>query len=407
MKITTFIKQTYYRIVQFVLYAFSFFYRFEEPKVYRGLNHPQRVIEILRYHQLNKPLIVTDAGIVKLGLHQPLMDLLTAKKIPFSVFDQTEVNPTIQNIEDAFSLYQKDHCDVVIGLGGGSPLDCAKGVLVKLTHPKRSLTQLKGLLKVGRRKGWMIAIPTTAGTGSEATVALVVTNPFTQEKFAISDPHLIPNYALLDPALTVSLPPALTAYTGMDALTHAVEAYLNLFQTTTSKTMAIQALQRIDQSLLKAFKRGNDMKAREAMLDASYQAGVAFTRVYVGYVHCIAHTLGGFYHVNHGLANAVVLPYVLKAYGSAAHTKLAELADIVGVAKASKSSNDNALAFIHYLEKLNQQLGIPTTLKGIIQTQDIPTLARRALEEGNPLYPVPRVLDYEELYAIYLAIKED
>ena len=131
MKIITFIKHVFYRIVQFFLYTFSFFYRFEPPKVYRGLNHPQRVIEILRYHQLNKPLIVTDAGIVKLGLHQPLIDLLTAKNIPFSLFDQTEVNPTIQNIEDAFALYQQDHCDVIIGLGGGSPLDCAKGVLVK------------------------------------------------------------------------------------------------------------------------------------------------------------------------------------------------------------------------------------------------------------------------------------
>jgi len=407
MKITTFIKHFFYRVFQFFLYLFSFLYRFEEPKVYRGLNHPQRVIEILRYHQLNHPIIVTDAGIVQLGLHEPLIAILKAKQIAFSIFDQTSVNPTLQNIEDAFTLYQRDGCDSIIGFGGGSSIDCAKGVMVKLTHPKKNLKQLKGLLRVGKRQGFMIAIPTTAGTGSEATVALVVSNPETHEKYAISDPHLIPDYALLDPALTVSLPPSLTAYTGMDAFKHAVEAYLNLFQTSQSKPKALNAIRLIHQHLIKAYKKSHDMPARQGMLEASYQAGVVFTRVYVGYVHCIAHTLGGFYHVNHGLANAVILPHVLRAYGSSVHASLAELAYVVGVASALKTNQQNAIAFIQYIERLNEQLGIGKTFKGIIQDQDIPTLIHRALEEGNPLYPVPRVLEYEQLKKVYLVIKED
>ncbi len=407
MKITTFIKHSFYRVFQFFLYLFSFLYRFEEPKVYRGLNHPQRVIEILRYHQFSHPIIVTDAGIVKLGLHEPLIAILKAKQIAFSIFDQTSVNPTLQNIEDAFKLYQRDGCDSIIGFGGGSSLDCAKGVMVKLTHPKKNLKQLKGLLRVGKRQGFMIAIPTTAGTGSEATVALVVSNPESHEKYAISDPHLIPDYALLDPALTVSLPPSLTAYTGMDAFTHAVESYLNLFQTWQSKAKALNAIRLIHQHLIKAYKKSHDMPARQGMLEASYEAGVAFTRVYVGYVHCIAHALGGYYHVNHGLANAVILPHVLRAYGSSVDAKLAELAKVVGVASALKTNQQNAAAFIQYIERLNEQLGIGKTFKGIIQDQDIPALVHRALEEGNPLYPVPRVLEYEQLKKVYLVIKED
>lgn len=285
-------------------------------------------------------------------------------------------------------------------------MDCAKGVTALLARPKKQLSQLRGLLKVGRRTTLLIAIPTTAGTGSEATVAVVVTNPKTKEKYAISDPTLIPDYALLDPQLTVTLPPHLTAYTGLDALTHAIEAYINQGNTAKTKRYALEAIEKIHLFLPRAYQNGSDLRARKEMLHASYLAGVAFTRAYVGYVHCVAHTLGGFYETNHGLANAVVMPHVLKAYGPSAYRPLARIADVLALKPTKASFKEKALAVIDYLESLNQSLGIPRRLKGVIQESDIPLMASRAYDEGNPLYPVPRIFTKQEITRIYYAIKE-
>ena len=249
---------------------------------------------------------------------------------------------------------------------------------------------LAGLLKVRRAIPPFIAVPTTAGTGSETTIAAVVTGA-DHHKYAINDLCLIPRCAVLDPLLTVSLPPHTTAETGMDALTHAVEAYIGrLYPTRQTDAMAEEAVVAIFRTLEHACAHGDDVGARQALLTASYQAGVAFTRAGVGNVHAIAHTLGGLYGVDHGLANAVLLPVVLRDYGAAAHRRLARLAELVGLSGDSEA--DRANAFIDAIFAMNARLGIPTGFT-CIREADLPQMAAWAAKEANPTYPVPVIYD--------------
>ena len=208
-------------------------------------------------------------------------------------------------------------------------------------------------------------------------------------------PRLRPKYAVLDPALTLGLPPAVTAHTGLDALTHAVEAYISLGRTKKTDARALEAVRLIFDHLETAYADGADMEAREAMLYASYCAGVAFTRAYVGYAHGIAHALGGLYDLPHGLACAVALPHALAAYGKAAHPRLADLYDAAGLPESGQTAAEKASAFIHTLRILSTSLGIPASLR-CIREEDISEIAGRALKESNPLYPVPRIWRQEE-----------
>ena len=240
-------------------------------------------------------------------------------------------------------------------------------------------------------------MPTTAGTGSETTVAAVVTDPETHEKNAINDICLRPKFAVLDPELTVGLPPHITSTTGMDALTHAVEAYIGRSNTKQTREQAEKATKRIFDNIEEAYNNGKDYEARANMLKGSYWAGCAFTRAYVGYVHAIAHNLGGLYGTPHGLANAVILPYVLEWYGDCIYPQLAKLADIVGITGSSEA--EKAQAFIAAIKKLNADMNIPTTFD-FIKEEDLPTLIHRALKEGNPGYPVPRIMDYNDMEGV-------
>ena len=241
------------------------------------------------------------------------------------------------------------------------------------------------------------AVPTTAGTGSETTVAAVVTDPETHEKNAINDICLRPKFAVLDPELTVGLPPHITSTTGMDALTHAVEAYIGRSNTKQTREQAEKATKLIFDNIEEAYNNGKDYEARANMLKGSYWAGCAFTRAYVGYVHAIAHNLGGLYGTPHGLANAVILPYVLEWYGDCIYPQLAKLADIVGITGSSEA--EKAQAFIAAIKKLNADMNIPTTFD-FIKEEDLPTLIGRALKEGNPGYPVPRIMDYNDMEGV-------
>jgi len=307
------------------------------------------------------------------------------------VYDKTEANPTIGNIEEAYALYRENNCEGIIGFGGGSPLDCAKGAGARAVWPRKSVLQLRGLLTVLKRLPPLFAVPTTAGTGSEATLACIVKDPDNGEKFAINDPVLRPKVAVLDPALTVSLPPNLTAHTGMDALVHAVEAFIGRGGAKWSNEKALQAARLIFANLEIAYADGGNLAAREAMLEASFLAGVAFSRAYVGYVHGIAHALGGLYGVPHGLANAVIMPHVLAWYGEAAHAHLARLAEAANLCEEGQNDAEKAAGFIAAIKEMNLRMNIPEGFD-CIREEDIPLLAARAVKESNPLYPVPKIM---------------
>lgn len=264
---------------------------------------------------------------------------------------------------------------------------------------------MKGLLKVHKRLPLLIAVPTTAGTGSETTLAAVITDSERHYKYPINDFSLIPLYAVLDYHETVGLPKNITATTGMDALTHAVEAYIGGSTTKETRAMAEEAVRLIHQHLKTAYEDGHNKAARKGMLKAAYCAGVAFTKSYVGYVHAVAHSLGGQYGTPHGLANAVILPVVLRMYGSSCEKKLARLARNTGVVDQALGDAETAELFIDWVQQMNDDMGIPRKLSGI-QEEDIRVMAKHADKEGNPLYPVPRLMNRKELEAIYDAVKE-
>jgi alcohol dehydrogenase class IV len=329
---------------------------------------------------------------MSLHLLDPLFEKLTEAGIQYTLYDGTQPNPTFDNIEDARSLYVENNCEAIIAFGGGSSMDCAKVAAARVVRPNTPIPKMRGVLKVLRKLPPFFAVPTTAGTGSETTIAAVVTNPKTHEKYAINDPVLRPKYAVLDPELTVGLPPHITSTTGMDALTHAVEAYIGHSNTRDTEENAKRAVKMIFDNIETVYRDGKNIEARGEMLLASYYAGVAFTRAYVGYVHAIAHNLGGMYGIAHGLANAIILPYVLEYYGESAHKRLAELAEAASITQPGMTDAQKAEAFIAAIRRLNQDMNIPDKIEQI-QEKDIPTLVERALKEGNPLYPVPKIMN--------------
>lgn len=391
----------YCRCYQKVMYVAEYFLPWRVPEQISGEGSLAKLPKFAKEKNFRSALLVTDQGLMSLGMAQPIIDGFKAEGLNIVVYDKVVPNPTITNIEEGLKLYKENNCDVIIALGGGSPMDCAKGIGARVARPGKSIPKMKGLLKVFKKLPPLVAIPTTSGTGSEATLAAVISNPDTHEKYPINDPVLIPRYAVMDPLLTVGLPKHITSTTGMDALTHAVEAYIGSENTANTKKYAIEATQLVFKYLKRAYDNGQDKEARNMMQKASLLAGMAFTRAYVGYVHAIAHSLGGFYGVPHGLANAVILPHVIEAYGEKAYKKLAQLADTVGI----KGANDaeKAKAFIKAIRDMNESMEIPTRIEGkwTIKEEDIPTMVERALKEANPLYPVPVIWGKEEMTAMY------
>lgn len=345
-------------------------------------------------------LMVTSPSVAKMAGTKRLLDALRAAGISCAVYDKTVPNPTTDTVEEALALYKEGECQAIIGIGGGSSLDCAKAVGVRAARPGKPLSKLGGVLKVRKRLPPLAAIPTTAGTGSETTIAAVITDAETRDKYAISDFPLIPDYAVLDPEMTLTLPPHLTASTGMDALTHAVEAFIGCSTTPDTREDALAAVKLIFENLERAYRDGSDLEARRNMLTASFRAGCAFTKSYVGYVHAVAHSLGGAYNVAHGYANAVILPVMLRAYGPAVYPKLAQLAQAAGLAGQGMGEREKALAFLDGVEGLKTRCGIGSTIPEL-RREDIPALARHADREANPLYPVPVLMDAGELEKIY------
>lgn len=391
------IKAIYCRSVQAVLRAALPVLPYREPQVFHNCGELSTVFQ---KENIRRVLIVTDAGIVRSGIAAQLETVLDEDDISYAVYDQTRPNPTVVNVEQALSLYRRYRCQALIAIGGGSSMDCAKAVGARLARPGTPLGKLKGTLRILRPLPTLIAIPTTAGTGSETTLAAVITDTQAQHKYVMNDFVLIPKYAVLDARLTLSLPPHLTATTGMDALTHAVEAYIGRSTTRQTRQEALEATRLVFANVERAYRNGKDYEARSNMLTAAYRAGIAFSRSYVGYVHAVAHSLGGQYNIPHGLANAVLLPYVLERYGSCIHRKLHDLAVAAGVADAQESDAGAAAKFIRAIRQLNARMGIPETLEGI-RPEDIPVMAAHAEKEANPLYPVPRLMTREELTFFY------
>ena len=373
------------------------FLPYREPEI---LHRCEELPDTLKQHKIKKILIVTDPGIVACGLMTKITSVLAKEKISYSVYDQTSANPTVRNVEEALALYQKEHCKALLAIGGGSAMDCAKALGARIACPKKTLGQLKGTLHVLHRIPLLIAVPTTAGTGSENTLAAVITDSEKKHKYVLNDFVLIPRYAILDAELTYSLPPHLTATTGMDALTHAVEAYIGRSTTKETREKALLAVKTIYQNIETAYHDGHNHAAREQMLNAAYLAGFAFSRSYVGYVHAVAHSLGGQYNIPHGLANAVLLPEVLESYGSCIHQKLHMLGCAAGVCTEQDSIKAGAGKFIASIRTLNKNMGIPDFLSGI-QERDIETMSVHAAKEANPLYPVPKLMTRKELEAFY------
>ncbi|MBQ8027877.1 MAG: iron-containing alcohol dehydrogenase [Clostridia bacterium] len=392
------LQKAYYRAYQKVMKIALFVFDWSEPELLEGPGAIKRLPQFVKNKGFDNVLVVTDKGLTSLHLLDGLYEKLDEVGIKYVVYDGTKPNPTIDNIEDARQLYLDNGCQAIIAFGGGSPMDCAKATAARITNPRTSVRKMRGLLKLVHKPATLFAVPTTAGTGSEVTVAAVVSDPETHEKNAINDPKLRPKYAVLDPELTLGLPPHITSTTGMDALTHAVEAYIGKSNVKSTIAYAEKATKLIFENIEKVYENGKDVEARDKMLKASFYAGMAFTRAYVGYVHAIAHNLGGFYGIPHGLANAVILPYVLEYYGETAHESLAKLAVISGV-KTDGTNAEKANAFIAAIKELNAKMNIPNGFD-CIKDEDIPTIVERALKEGNPLYPVPRIMDKADCEAV-------
>ena len=341
----------------------------------------------------SKILIVTDSIISKLGLLKPLTDALSAGGANYVVFDEITPDAPIPLIEKGIAFYKEHECDAIVAFGGGSSMDASKAIAVAVSNPK-PLRQLAGYLKGLRAPVKIYAVPTTAGTGSEVTVAAVISDPETHKKLVIVDPRMVPKMAALDPSLMTGLPPHITAATGIDALTHAVEAFVGHWTTGYSDGMALTAVGLIFENLRVAYNDGANLAAREKMALASTYAGFAFTRANVGYVHAIAHQFGGLYHTPHGLANAIMLPYVLKYSSPVITERLATLALRAKVGTDDESSEVLAQKFLDAVDQLNRDLGIPTYLAALKES-DIPALAKAACWEAHTGYPVPRYMSQD------------
>ena len=369
------------------------------PKTLEGPGSVKKLPKWIKKKKINNVLIVTDSVLMSLGLLDGMIEALEDVGIDYTIYDGVQPNPTDINVKEGLELFRDNECEAMIAFGGGSSMDCAKAI--GAMHVKnKEVDQMQGLFRVLHRIPTIFAVPTTAGTGSETTVAAVITNSKTKHKASMNDVSLMPKYAVMDPELTAGLPPHITATTGMDALCHAVEAYTNnTYNTRKEKKLAEKAVKLIYENLYTAYCDGSNLQARINMLDASFYAGRAFTRGCVGYVHAVGHTLGGLYGVPHGLAMSVILPHVMRQYGAAAHERLARLAEVCGM--EGKDDSEKAENFIKWIEDLKHMMNIPVGLD-VIEDKDVNQIIKWAMKEANPLYPTPvtwKKKDFQKLIA--------
>lgn len=409
------------RIYQGAMKVGMYMLPWHTPEVIEDRADSDRLLEDIKRREVERLLVVMGPNMMKRGLPVPMLEKLRANGIECEVFDRLTSDPTDAQVEEGVRLYNEKNAQGMILFGGGSPMDCGKAIAARIARPDRTIAELQGVLKVRSRRKVpvMWAIPTTSGTGSEATMAAVITDHETHRKKSINDMAIIPHVCVLDAGLTAGLSPDITAYTGMDALCHAVEAYTNnAYNTALEKKMAKDAVKLIYENLEGAYENGSDMEKRQNMQRAAFYAGRAFTRGCVGYVHAIGHAVGGLYGVPHGKAMAILLPHVLKAFGSNAEAKLAELADHCGLSaeygvdhddrtggcacpaygamKGKTTNNGKARLFIEWIENTKRSMDIPDRFD-CIKEEDVETIAKWADAEANPLYPVPKIFDRKQL----------
>lgn len=388
------IKIAYARTFQFFLRIASKIVRFPIPMTKERL---EDIPTLLNSNGLKCPILIVSNTVSKGKRYESVIKMLEANQIKYFPYIGIASDPTFKTIEVLAGFYKAHECDSIIAIGGGSVIDAAKAMGVLVSNKYKNLSRFKGVLKVKKKLPYFIAVPTTAGTGSEASIASVVTNEETKDKFAISDGKLVPNVAILDDSLLKGLPSELVATTGMDAFTHAIESYMNHAGNKKSKEYAKKSLYLIKNHLYEFYSdRENDI-ARHNMLYASFYAAISFTRSYVGYVHALAHAIGGVYHKPHGYLIAILLPYVLEAYGKKANKALAKASIEMGIGSNTSSREENALSLISWIRELNQKMGIPNSLDNLINEKDYLPLAEHASIEANPWYPVPKELDKNEL----------
>lgn len=381
------LKKIYCRTFQGGLKIANYFMGYRTPQCIEGVGKVVKLPAHIKKRNINHVLLVTDPVLMQLGLPNTLLKALDECDIKCTIFSDLQPNPTDENVYAGYKLLKENGCEAVIAFGGGSSMDCAKAIVALNARPNKTVAQLQGLLKVHKKVMYFWAVPTTSGTGSETTVAAVITEASTHHKAAINDPSILPRYAVLDPQLTVGLPKFVTAITGMDALCHAVESYTNwTYCTKLEKDLSKKAVRLIYDNLYKAYCDGSDIEARENMQLAAFHAGRSFTRGCVGYVHAIGHTLSGLYGIPHGLAMSVILPKVMRQFGASVYDKLADLADVCEI--QGNSSQEKAEKFISWIEEMNKKMDIPSGFD-VIKDEDIPQIIEWADKEANPLYPVP------------------
>ena len=364
------------------------------PFMFTGPGSSAELVQMIADRGARSVLVVTDAVLLGLKVVDPVLAALEKAGITAHVYSEVEPDPTIDVVMNGVARLRDAPADAVLAVGGGSPIDAAKAIIACFARGCNPQA-LDGYFKVRKAVLPFFAIPTTAGTGSEVTVVSVISDPEAQRKFAIVDNKLVPVAIALDPNVMLGLPPGVTAATGMDALTHAVESYLSTLGTPATRAMSLGATRVIVRDLPKVYEDGQDVAARQSLAVASCQAGMAFTKASVGYVHAISHQIGAIYHLPHGLVNAVILPYVLDFYLDTATAPLAELARACGLEEAGDDERTSAQKFIAELRRLNASVGIPATLDKV-QAKDIQELVRRALAEAHGTYPVPKYMSISD-----------
>lgn len=359
-------------------------------------------VEFIKSQGFKKCLVVSDTVLNEIGVVKSFTDLLDTADVQSVVFDKAQPNPTVGNVEAGLAVLKQHDCDFVVSLGGGSPHDCAKGIALVATNGGE-ISDYEGVDKSEIPQLPLIAINSTAGTASEMTRFAIITDEVRHVKMAIVDKHTTPILSVNDPSMMTGMPPSLTAATGMDALTHAIEAYVSTAATPLTDAVALKAITLINTYLPKAVENGDDIEAREQMAYAQFMAGMAFNNASLGYVHAMAHQLGGFYDLPHGVCNAVLLPHVQRYNAQVVPQRLADIAQALGVNTEGLSALQGAESAIAAIEQLAKKVAIPAGLKALdVQEKDIPTLSDNALKDVCGLTN-PKQATHEEICAIYLA----
>jgi alcohol dehydrogenase len=391
-------KIIYYKFMAFVVTWLLRLLPRNAPVVYKGINSALVLCEQVSILGFNKVIIVTDDFLGSSGILDGIKAKLTETGVDFVVFDGVLPDPSFDQVQAGEAVLRSEGCEAVIAVGGGSVLDAAKMMAMLHTNPG-PLEKFDGIQKCKKPGLPMFAIPTTAGTGSEITLAAIITDPVSHRKIPVVDSKMIPGYVALDAEIMKGMPPGITAATGMDALTHAVESYLSKASNESTEIQAKAAVRLIFKCLVRAYKDGNDMEARDGMAVASFYAGAAFGKTSVGYVHGIAHQLGRVCGTPHGNANAMVLPEVLAGYGDCVHQRLADLARLVDIGEPGSADSQLAGQFIQAIIDMRQEMQLPLLPKDL-KAQDVQGIVEEALKEAGELYPVPRYMSEGEIRSI-------